>query len=145
MFRSQICSLFFVSTSFIAFSSGAQSLEPGMWHAVTNFTVDGVALQPSIGNECISTAQTKDAKTTITSKLQGIGCTLTEWNIQGNNLVAGLSCQTKGITATGSLSGQFSEKAYHLEGHAFGFYQRIIPSVASLVLNGQWVGACTAP
>lgn len=145
MLRFQILNLFFMAGLFFNSSLEAQSLEPGIWHAKTDFTVDGISLPASIGEECVSTEQAKDAKGTISKALDKIGCILTQWNVKDNYLEAALECKNSELNAKGIIRGQFSEKNYQLEGSAHGFYLKVIPAVATLKLNGQWLNICSLP
>ncbi len=120
----------------------AQTLSSGVWKAVTNFRVDGFPLPASTGEDCVTAAQAADAKGTITKGLDKIGCVITDWQVVNNNLTAALSCDNQDVKAKGTVQGQFTEKSYHLEGQAHGFYKGIIPSVASLTLDGQWLSDC---
>lgn len=122
--------------------SFAQSLEPGIWKAKTNFKLNGIPLPSSEDEECVSPAEAKDAKATIAKELKKKGCELTKWSVKGKKLEAALSCENKDFTAKGNLQGQFSKKSYHLEGEADGTVKQMLPSTATVVLAGEWVKAC---
>ena len=120
----------------------AQTLNPGMWHAQTDFKVDGIPLPSSTGDSCVTPDEAKDAKTTLTKNLDKIGCVITDWKVVDSQLKASLNCKNDNLTANGTIEGVFTETSYELNGKAHGFYEGIIPSVATLNLHGQWTGAC---
>lgn len=120
----------------------AQSLEPGLWKAKTTFKVGDLSLPPSEDEECISTAEAKDAKGTITKELKRNGCKLLTWKVTGSQLEVSLTCTNEQIDAKGTLRGHFSAKNYELNGDAEGTYQGVIPATATLKLTGQWAKAC---
>ena len=120
----------------------AQSLQPGLWKTKTSFKLNGVPLPASENEECVSAQDTKDAKASISDELKKNKCELTKWNVKGKNLEAGLKCDSDEIKANGELRGQFTKKNYNLQGEAKGTYQGVLPSTATVQLEGQWVRAC---
>ena len=120
----------------------AQSLEPGQWKAKTTFKVGDISLPPSEDEECVSAAEAKDARSTITKELKRNGCKLLNWKVTGSQLEASLTCTNDQIDAKGTLRGHFSAKSYELSGDAEGTYQNLIPATATLKLTGQWAKAC---
>ena len=133
-----------ISLALLAFSnfSQAQNLTPGIWHAQTDFRVDGIPLPASTGDSCVTPDDAKDAKSTLTKNLDKIGCVITDWNVVNDHLDASLECKNNQVEAKGKIQGDFTDKSYDLKGQAHGFYQHVIPSVASLRLHGQWVSDC---
>lgn len=124
------------------FQSFAQSLNPGLWKVKSEFKLNGIPLPTSDNEDCITAAETHDAKATVMKELKRNDCRILSWKVKGNNLSAGIKCETSEIQAEGNLSGQFSAQSYHLTGSAKGTYQGIIPSQATLKLDGNWIRDC---
>lgn len=133
---------FLISFLILGSIAGAQTLSPGIWHAETDFRVDGIPLPASIGESCVTPEQAKDAKATLTQSLDKIGCVITDWKVIDNNLNASLTCRSDKLDAKGTIEGTFTDKTYELSGQAHGFYEHIFPSVASLKLHGRWISDC---
>ena len=131
-----IISLFNLSYSF------AQSLDPGLWKVKSEFKLNGIPLPTSDNEDCITAAEAHDAKTTVMKELKRNDCTILNWKVKGKNLTATIKCKTSEIQAEGTLTGQFSARNYHLSGSAKGTYQGIIPSEATLKLDGSWLRDC---
>jgi hypothetical protein len=134
----------FLGVTLTGFRSSAQAIAPGYWTADTKFRVDGIPIPDSTGGGCVTAEQAQDPRNTLTKELTKIGCVITEWDMQGNNLQASLLCKNSDVSAKGKITGQFSDKTYHLQGKAQGFYKNFLPSVASIDLTGQWVRDCDA-
>ncbi len=124
------------------FQAYAQSIQPGNWKAKSVFKISGIALPSDEEEECISSDEAKDAKTTITKELKRDGCKLLSWNVKNSNIEASLSCKNDQIDAKGKLHGHFTSTTYDLSGEAEGTYQQMIPSTATLRLTGHWVSRC---
>ncbi len=120
----------------------AQQLAPGIWKVKTDFKLNGISLPTTDDEECITAAEAKDAKTTVAKELKRNDCELKNWKVEGKNLTANISCSRSEIEAAGVLKGTFNEKSYELFGEAAGTFQGIIPSTATLKLNGTWVKTC---
>lgn len=131
------------SILFAVVQASAQSFEPGLWKSKEGLTLNGIPLPSSQGEECLSKAETKDAKATIEKELKKKGCSLTKWSVKNKKLNASIKCDNDDITASGDLHGEFSSKSYNLTGEAKGKYKKALPSVAELKLSGQWVKPCT--
>ena len=120
----------------------AQSLTPGVWKAQTSFKLNGIPLPPSDSEECVSKESAKDVKATISKELKKKGCELTKWKLKGEKLEAALTCQSDDLNAKGKITGKVTSKKYALNGEAEGTYKNMIPSSATLTLNGQWDKPC---
>lgn len=120
----------------------AQSFEAGFWKSKESLTLNGIPLPSSKGEECLSKAQTKDAKATIEKELQKKGCSLTKWSVKNKKLEASINCDNEDMKATGNLHGEFTSKSYDLTGEAKGKYKQVLPAVAELKLSGQWIKPC---
>lgn len=127
---------------FVSLTSNAQSLEPGIWKTKTSFNIGGIPLPPKDHEDCVLAEQAKDAKSTIIKALKKEGCEVTHWEIKKNELEAGLSCKNNDVQASGKIHGKFSAKNYSLKGEADGTYKNMIPSKATLEVNGQWIKKC---
>lgn len=134
--------LIFLSVSFFFHFSSAQSLTPGVWKAQTSFNLNGIPLPPSESEECVSKESAKDVKETITKELKKKGCELTKWNLKGEKLEASLTCKSDDLDAKGNLKGKVTSKSYSITGNAEGTYKNLLPSSATLALNGQWNKPC---
>ena len=130
-----------VAVIFISFSK-SYSLQAGLWKTNAEFKLNGLQLPSSESESCLSAAETKDTKTTIANALKKDGCTLTKWDLKGIALSAALTCKNKDVDATGTITGQVSDKKYDLDGEAKGHYLGKIPSTAQIKLFGIWVKAC---
>ncbi len=126
----------------ITFNLQAQVLEPGLWKIKTNFKLNGIAIPKSDEEECVTAAEAKDAKKTVTNDLKRNDCELKNWKVYGKNIEASISCATSAYEAEGTLKGTFTKKSYELIGDAKGTVEGIIPTVASIKLNGAWLKAC---
>lgn len=126
----------------LSFQVHAQNLQPGLWKTKTSFKLNGVPLPASEKEECVSAQDTKDAKASISEELKKNKCELTKWKVKGKNLEAALKCDSDEVNAEGDLRGQFTNKSYNLQGEAKGTYQGVLPSTATVKLEGQWVSAC---
>ncbi len=120
----------------------AQSLDPGLWKVKTEFKLNGIPFPTEDNEDCITSAEAKDAKATVTRELKRNDCEILSWKVKEKNLTASIKCDTSEIQAEGTLKGQFSAKKYQLSGVAKGTYQGVIPSVATLKLTGNWMRAC---
>ena len=131
-------------TSFLltALHVSAESFTPGLWKSKESLTLNGIPLPSSEGEECLTKAQTKDAKVTIEKELQKKGCSLTKWSLKNKKLEASIKCDNDDMEATGNLRGDFSSKSYELKGEAKGKYKKALPAVAQLKLSGQWMKSC---
>lgn len=130
-----------LSLSLIASVGYAQNLQPGLWRAKTSLELNGLPLPTSEDEECITKADTKDAKQTISKELKKRGCSLTKWNLKNKKLEATVKCDKDDLEAEGTLSGTVTEKSYNLKGNAEGSFKSI-PSFAALTLTGQWLKTC---
>ncbi len=144
IFKTEFFVLTFVFVLANATDSFAQSVQPGNWQAKTEFKVDGISFPTSLTEECITPDQAIDVKASIAKGLLKLGCVLAQWKVLNNNLEAELECKTSAYTAKGRIRGQFTDKAYQLEGNAHGLYHNIVPTSASLLLTGQWTKDCAA-
>jgi hypothetical protein len=135
-------SLILFSTIVLTSPVFAQTMKPGMWKAKSSFKLNGLSLPASEGEECITAEEAKDPKNTISKELKKNGCELTQWKLKGKKLEAALSCKNKDVDATGKIHGTVSEKSYSLVGEAEGTYQGVLPSQATVNLDGQWVKDC---
>lgn len=133
----------FVAVGVLLFSPHlfAQNMKPGLWQAKTSLSLNGLQLPASEDQECITAAETKDAKQTISRELKKKGCELTEWKLKGKSLAAKLKCQNDDFEAQGALKGSVTDKSYDLKGDAEGTF-KMIPSFASLDLKGKWLKEC---
>ena len=120
----------------------AQSFEPGIWKAKESVTLNGLELPAHSSEDCLSSIQANEGKTTIEKELKKRGCTLKKWVVLNEKLDAEIDCKNKNFEAVGKLSGLFSKKSYKLKGEAKGTIQDVLFAVAELELNGQWVKAC---
>ena len=132
----------FTALLLISSFAQAQSMQAGLWQAKTSLQLNGIPLPSSDDQECISKADAKDVKTTITKMLDKKGCSLTKWSLKGKKLEASLKCSKDDLEAEGRLQGTVTAKAYDLSGEADGSFKGI-PSSATLKLAGQWLKACT--
>ncbi len=137
--RSKFFFLFFL---LLSSTTQAQDLAPGIWQAKSEGILNGISILPAVGEECISSEQAQNPKTTISKIIEKIGCVLTSWSINDGNLEASLDCKTNQLRAKGKIRGQFSEKSYDLHGNVQGVYLNFIPASANLILRGQWMSEC---
>lgn len=135
--------LLFICSLFLSVKLYAQSFEPGLWKSKESVKVAGIPLPSTSDEECLTSAQTKDAKATIEKELNKKGCQLNSWAIKNQKLDASITCKNKDLDATGKLGGDFTSKRYELKGKAEGTYKQMIPAVADISLSGQWVKKCT--
>lgn len=140
MQKSQI--LLSVSFLFLSMNLAAQSIAPGVWEAKSSFKLNGVPLPGGEDQECVTAADAKDAKITITKELKKRGCVVTKWDIKGKNLDAALKCENDDMNAIGRIKGTFSDKSYKLSGDAEGTYKNVLPAEATLALEGRWLKKC---
>lgn len=125
--------------------ANAQSMSPGYWHVKENFKINGIPLPSNEDKECVSPAKAKDVKAAIVESLSKKGCSLTQWDVKGQDLQAGLKCKNKNFEAKGTMQGQFTKKSYTLQGKAKGKIRNTIPATAALELQGQWISTCPKP
>lgn len=135
-------SLMLLAVFFLSQTGLAQSMQPGLWRAKSTLVLNNLPLPASEDEECVSKSQAKDVKQTITKELSKKGCTIQKWNLKSQQLDATLNCKSKDLEAKGTLKGKVENKSYKLTGEAEGTY-KMIPSFASLQLEGQWVKNCT--
>lgn len=128
-----------LSISNYAFS---QALDAGLWKAKSNFSINGLPLPASENEECITKAEAKDIKATITKDLRKNNCVLDAWKASGGKLEASLTCKTDELEASGKIRGTYTAKSYDLTGEANGTYQKSIPASAVIKLKGQWTKTC---
>lgn len=132
----------FIFSLFISVKLYAQSFEPGLWQSKESVKIAGISLPSTSDEECLTPAQTKDAKATIEKELKKKGCQLNSWVVKNKKLDAAITCKNKDLDATGKLSGPFTNKYYELKGEAEGTYKQMIPAVADISLSGQWIKKC---
>ncbi len=120
----------------------AQSLQPGLWKVKSEIKLNGITLPSESDEDCITSAEAKDAKTTVAKELKRNDCQIKSWIVKGKNLTANIACDGSEIQAEGTLKGQFTKKSYILSGEAEGTYQKLIPSIAKIRLEGTWIKAC---
>lgn len=125
--------------TFLALQTPAQEFEPGLWKSRTTLRLNGIPMPDSRAENCITDKQAKNARATIEYELKKQGCFLTKWEVKKENLDADVKCDNQDLEANGKLRGPFSEKEYDLRGEAKGKYKRILPSVASITMTGEWV------
>lgn len=130
-----------ISTLF-SWTTGAQSMKPGIWKAKVKFKVNGIPLPETEDEECIPPHEARDVKTAILKDLQKKGCELKTWEVHGQNLNASLKCKNKDLDANGKLKGHFTKRTYNLEGQAKGRYKKMLPAVAKVEMTGEWIQAC---
>ena len=95
----------------------------------------------SKNQECVSTAQAKDIKGTLSNELKKHGCTVSKWTAKGKQVEIAIRCDKSGLIAQGQLRGRVESKSYNLSGEAEGTFQQI-PSQASVSLQGKWLKNC---
>ena len=95
----------------------------------------------SKNQECVSTAQAKDIKGTLSKELKKHGCSVTKWTAKGKQVEIAIQCDKSGLVAKGNLRGTVEPKNYNLSGEAEGTFQQI-PSQASVSLKGKWLKIC---
>ena len=121
----------------------AQALQPGLWKTKSVFTVSGITLPSSNGEDCVTAEEAKDIKLTITKELKKNGCNLDSWKIKNSHLDAALTCKNDQLDAKGALSGIYTSKSYSLSGKANGVIQGSLPASAEIQLVGTWSKECT--
>ncbi|MEK6556549.1 MAG: DUF3617 family protein [Bdellovibrionota bacterium] len=119
----------------------AQSVRPGLWKAESSFTINGIELPDSKGEDCISSKDAKDIKAAIMKKIEKKGCKATKWSAKGQNIQVSLTCKKSGLDAKGDLRGTITDTKYDLKGEAEGEFHKL-PSQAVISLQGNWVKAC---
>ncbi|WP_409479783.1 DUF3617 domain-containing protein [Pseudobdellovibrio sp. HCB154] len=134
--------LLFIVSLLISAKLYAQSFEPGLWKSKESVKIAGIPLPSTSDEECLTAAQTKDAKATIEKELNKKGCKLNSWVVKNKKLDASITCKNKDLDAVGKLGGIFTSKHYELKGEAEGTYKEMIPAVADISLSGQWVKKC---
>lgn len=135
--------LFLIISVTLTFSTSfAQSMLPGYWHVKESFKVNGIPLPSHEDKDCVSPKEAKDVKASIVESLQKNGCTLTHWNIKGQDLNAGLKCKNNDFDAKGTLQGKFTKKAYTLQGVAKGKIKDTFPAKATVEMQGDWISTC---
>ena len=134
--------LLFICSLFLSVKLYAQSFEPGLWKSKETVKIAGISLPSTSDEECLTPAQTKDAKATIEKELKKKGCQLNSWVVKNKKLDAAITCKNKDLDATGKLAGPFTNRHYELKGEAEGMYKQMIPAVADISLSGQWVKKC---
>src|SRR4051812_13757359 len=90
-------------------NSHAQSIDPGIWKDSSQFTVNDLPMPNDAKEECITPEQSKDVKLTIAKDLKKIGCSISKWKVNGQQLEASLNCQSEQINATGTVTGKFTK------------------------------------
>ena len=140
--KNKLFIILFASTSLLALSAQAQSLQAGLWKTKSVFVVSGVTLPSSEGEDCVTTEEAKDIKLTITKELKKNGCTLESWKTKASSLEASLTCKNDQLDAKGTLGGPFTTKTYTLAGKAKGVIHGSIPASADIKLTGVWTKEC---
>lgn len=125
----------------ISSAAAAQSVQPGLWKAKSSLDLNGIPLPASEHEECVSHAAAKDLRKSIAKELKKKGCELTKWTVKNKKLDATLKCKNDDLEAEGALTGTVSPKSYDLSGKAEGTF-KMIPSIASLKLSGEWMKNC---
>lgn len=120
----------------------AQTLKPGIWKGQASFTVNNIPLPSTQDEDCILPHEVKDVKGSLVKNLKKQGCSLTKWEVRGQKIEASLVCKGQDIDATGSLKGQFSDKSYKLSGEVKGTFKEMLPAIAQVELQGEWVKSC---
>ncbi|MBC7458078.1 MAG: DUF3617 family protein [Bdellovibrionaceae bacterium] len=120
----------------------AESFEAGLWKSKESLTLNGIPLPSSEGEECLTKAQTKDARATIQKELEKKGCILTKWLLKSKKLAASIKCDNRDINAAGNLHGAFTSKNYDLQGEAEGKYRNALSARVQIKLSGQWIKSC---
>lgn len=119
----------------------AQSVQPGLWQTDSSVEVNGLSLPASKEEECISAAEAKDLKKSLTKELAKNGCSSKKWTVKGKQIDVLLKCEKSDLEAEGKLHGTVNSKNYDLKGEAEGSYKSI-PSNAKFSLKGKWLKSC---
>jgi len=135
-------SFILLSVTFAFTTAQAQSVLPGYWQVKESFKINGIPLPSHEDKDCITKKEAKDVKASIVESLQKQGCSLTHWNIKGQDLKAGLKCKNNNFNARGTLQGTFTKKAYTLHGIAKGKIKNTIPAKAAVEMQGNWISTC---